>query len=317
MKNDSNIKKIELTMERVAERDVDLYIISKFMNDDKFKDLFLKRINKSNYNIINCIHSYKDNDGESDITIILQNDINKIALLIEDKIDAIAMPNQRNRYNSRGNTGIRENKYNEFYVFIIAPKDYLLSNLEAKKYENQISYEEIIEYIDTTDNYGLALLNNAIEEKKKGYIIQEDTKVTMFWQKYYDYVEKNYTQLTIKRYEGPRGANAWWSGFSTLVKNVRIDHKSNRGDIDLRFENVGDYYYEITKILQGKLDKDMSIVPTGKSMSIRIKVPIVNFNENFDDHIQEIKICLDSVVRLQNLLSKIEYKRILELGKKE
>ena len=61
----------------------------------------------------------------------------------------------------------------------------------------------------------------------------------------------------------------------------------------------------------------MSIVPTGKSMSIRIKVPIVNFNENFDDHIQEIKICLDSVVRLQNLLSKIEYKRILELGKKE
>ena len=99
-------------------------------------------------------------------------------------------------------------------------------------------------------------------------------------------------------------------------KNIRIDHKSNRGDVDLRFNNVGEYYYKISKILEGKLDNDMLIVRTGKSMSIRIKVPIVRFNEKFEDYIEEIKICLNAVVRLQNLLSKIDYKKILELKEK-
>ena len=301
-------------MERVFERDVDLYIINKFMADNNFKELFLNKINKSGYGIISCTHSYKDNDGESDITIILENNDNKIALLIENKIDAIAMPNQRIRYDYRGSRGIADGKYDEFFVFIIAPKDYLLSNVEAKKYENQISYEEIIDYLGENDSFGKALLSFALEEKKKGYIIRENKNVTMFWQKYYDFVEQNYKQLSIKRYEGPRGDNAWWPGFSTPVKNIRIDHKSNKGNIDLKFENVGEYYYEISKLLEGKLDDDMSIVQTGKSMSIRLKVPIVRFDDEFEKYIDEIKNCLDSVVRLQNLLSKIEYKKILELA---
>ena len=311
------MKEIKLIVERVFERDIDLYIINKFMNDIKFKELFLNKIKKENYYVDTCIHSYKDNDGESDITIILRNNIRRIALLIEDKIDAIAMPNQRKRYDDRGDKGIKEGKYDEYYVFIIAPKDYLVSNTEAAKYEYQISYEEIIEYLGSNDNYGKELLNNALEEKKKGYVIQEDKNVTIFWQKYYEFVEKNYKQLNIKRYEGPRGANAWWPGFATPVKNIRIDHKSNRGDIDMKFENVGEYYNEISKILEGKLDSDMFIVPTGKSMSIRIKAPIVKFNEEFDDYIEEIKICLDSVVRLQELLSNIDYKKILSLGSKK
>lgn len=311
------MEEIKLEMERVAERDIDLYVINKFMNDNNFKELFLNKINRSNYNIVSCIHSYKDNDGESDIMIILKNEKNRIALLIENKIDAIAMPNQRERYNYRGNKGIKNNKYDEFFVFMIAPKDYLSSNTEASKYENQISYEEIINYLGNTDKYGISLLSNAVEEKKKGYIIQEDKNVTEFWQKYYDFVEKYYPQLRIKRYEGPRGANAWWPGFATPVKNIRIDHKSNRGDIDLKFENVGEYYYEICKILEGKLDEDMLIVPTGKSMSIRIKAPIVRFDDEFEKYIEEIKICLDSIVRLQNLLSKIEYNKILDLADKK
>ena len=45
-------------------------------------------------------------DGESDITVILSNEINKIALLIEDKIDAHAMPMQPERYIKRGKKGI-------------------------------------------------------------------------------------------------------------------------------------------------------------------------------------------------------------------
>lgn len=304
---------IEFIIERVSERDIDLFIINKFMNDDNFKKIFLEKINKEKYDVVSCIHSYKDNDGESDITIILSNSEEKIALLIEDKINAIAMPNQRKRYDYRGDKGIKEGKYNKYYVFIIAPKDYLSNNTEAKKYENQISYEEILDCLCDTDKYGKALLNNTLEEKKKGYVIQEDTKVTKFWEDYYKYVDTNYKELNIRKYSGARGSNAWWPGFQTPVKYVWINHKSDRGYIDLSFPGVGDYYNEIANILDGKLDEDMSIVRTSKSMSIRIKVPIVRFNESFEKYTEEIKICLDSVVRLQKLLSKIDYKKIMNL----
>ena len=45
----ANMENIELTISRVFERDVDLYIINKFMNDIKFKNLFLERIDKVDY----------------------------------------------------------------------------------------------------------------------------------------------------------------------------------------------------------------------------------------------------------------------------
>lgn len=306
----------KLIIEKVFERDVDLYIINKFLSDKSFKDLFLNKINKLGFDVKECIHSYFDNDGESDITVILEKDNNRIALLIEDKIDAIAMPEQRNRYDLRGNKGVDDNKYNQYFVFIIAPKDYLENNEEAKKYEYKISYEEILQYIGEEDIYGNILLQVALEEKKKGYSVIEDKKVTLFWQKYYDFIEKYYPQLNIKRYYGPRGANAWWPGFFTPIKNIRIDHKSNQGYVDLKFDGVGEYFSEISEILKDKLDKDMSIVKTGKSMSIRIKVPIVKFDEEFDKYVDEIKISLNSVERLQNLLTKIDYKKILDLKTK-
>ena len=106
---------MNLKFEKVLERDVDLLIISKLNNDNNFINFFLSKIDLNNCTIEEIEHSSKDNDGESDITIILNNSKEKIGLLIEDKIDAIAMPNQKERYNIRGNKGIDNKKYDNFY----------------------------------------------------------------------------------------------------------------------------------------------------------------------------------------------------------
>lgn len=89
---------MEFNIGNVYERDIDLYIINKFINDSKFKELFLEKINCKNYQVCKCLHSFSDENGESDITIILENDNRKIGLLIEDKINAKAMPEQYKRY---------------------------------------------------------------------------------------------------------------------------------------------------------------------------------------------------------------------------
>lgn len=303
---------MQIKMEKVFERDIDLLVINKFCNDEKIVQYFSKKVGIINYHVIEAHHSMTDENGESDITIILENNNDKIAFLIEDKIDAIAMPNQKSRYDTRGNKGINNKLYNKFYTFIIAPKDYLENNSEAKKYENQISYEELIDLLNE-DIYAKSLLEQALEEKKKGYSVIEDKNVTKFWKDYYNYVDENYSLLDINKIDTPRGANANWPTFNTPIKQYKIRHKSDRGYVDLEFPGFADKYFEFLDIVKKDLDNDMTVHVTSKSVSIRLIVPKLDFQRDFNNYIVEMKICMDSVVRLQKLLSVLNLKEIVQL----
>ena len=147
-------------------------VLMKMMVKYFFQELFLKKINCQNYQVCKCLHSLSDENGESDITIILENDNRKIGLLIEDKINAIAMPKQYERYILRAEKQKYKGLFDNYYIFIIAPKSYIDSNTEAKKYDNKISYEEILDYI-SGDVYGESLIKEAIEVKKKGFRIKD------------------------------------------------------------------------------------------------------------------------------------------------
>ena len=149
---------MNIVFEKVLERDVDLMIINQISFNKSFLSLFLDKISKKNYIVESIEHSLMDQeDGESDITVILSSGINKIALLIEDKIDAHAMPMQPERYIKRGKKGIEKKQYDEFYDFIVAPQEYLESNMEAKQYTYRVSYEEMLSVLK--DVYSVELLN--------------------------------------------------------------------------------------------------------------------------------------------------------------
>ena len=90
---------MNIIVEKVLERDIDLLMINKFIYDTNVLKYFLNKIDKDGYSISSIQHSLMDQEaGESDITVIVEKDNHKIGLLIEDKIDALAMPNQRKRY---------------------------------------------------------------------------------------------------------------------------------------------------------------------------------------------------------------------------
>lgn len=300
-------------IEKVLERDMDLYVINKFINDEKFKNLFLHKISLSGFELDNCLHSYSDEDGESDITIVLKNEKNdKIGLLIEDKISAIAMPNQYERYKIRGDKMIENGVFSKYFIFIIAPFDYLNTNLEAQKYDNKVSYEELLVQIKG-DLFGENLIKEAIREKKKGYNVIENKSVTLFWKKYYNLIDSRYNILKITKHDGARGSNAQWPIFVTPIKDIRIFHKSNKGFVDLQFPYVSDKYFEVYDIVKDELEEYMTLQKTGSSLSIRINVPIINFKIDFDEQIESIIECLNAVVKLQDFTRKIDCKAILEL----
>ena len=306
---------MEFSIEKVSERDIDLYIINKFLNDSKFKELFLKKINCQNYQVCKCLHSFSDEHGESDITIILENDNRKIGLLIEDKINAKAMPEQYKRYILRAEKQKHEGLFDNYYIFIIAPKSYIDSNNEAQKYDNKISYEEILDYI-SGDVYGESLIKKAIEEKKKGYDVVENKAVTLFWEKYYEMVENRFSDLKLNRYEGARGSDANWPIFFTPIEKIQIFHKSDRGFVDLTIQSVSQYYFEVYDIVKNVLKENMTLQKTGKSLAIRIRVPKIDFEKDFKEQEENVIKCLEVVRELQKFMRKIDYMEILRLDGK-
>ena len=218
------------------------------------------------------------------------------------------MPNQKERYNLRGFKGIEKKLYDRFFVFIVAPCDYLKTNSEAIKYENQISYEELLEILDY-DYFAVTLLKKAIIEKEKGYTVIEDKNVTKFWDNYYKYVKNNHPKLQINEIKGPRGQNAGWPQFKTPIKNVSVVHKSDRGFIDLTFKGIDNYklFMEVAKPI---LEEDMIVVRTGKSISIRVNTKKLSFKESFEDNVEIIKTAFDNIERLICLVEKIDINKI-------
>ena len=296
---------MNIRIEKVLERDIDLLIINKIIDNDKLLNLFLNKINKSEYKIVSIEHSQMDKElGETDISIILTDNMSKIAILIENKIDAPFMNEQPIRYYKRGNKGISDGLYDEYYIFIIAPREYLNTHNEVKEYDNHISYEEIREVLD--DLYSKTLIDKAIEEKKNGYIVIENERVTKFWENFYKYIKDNYTTIKINEIYGPKSDINNYSEFETFNPNVKIKYKFDKGNLDLTFSKMGEYPDIFYKYVNNLLDKDMIIEKINKSMVIRLQIPIISFNAEFIDYEKEVKEALDKSLRLYDLLNKID-----------
>ena len=296
---------MNIRFEKVLERDIDLLMINKFINDSKVLSFFLKKINLEDYNLLEIEHSHMDTElGESDITLIIEKSGHRIGILIENKIDAIAMVSQQERYEKRGKKGIKENLYEEYKVFIMAPKKYLDTNAQAKKYPNSISYEELLDLLND-DKYAISLLEKAIEEKENGYTVIEDKMVTTFWKRYYDFIRNYYPLIKIHEIDGPRGSRASWPELNTDYTQVIIIHKSDRGYMDLTFNKMASYISIFNKYVEKIINEDYKIVKTGKSLSIRLEVPTINFRDDFDNYINEMHECMKSAIKLYDLLSKI------------
>ena len=84
---------IQCTFADVTEHDMDLLFLEEFVCSDEFLKLFTQQIGVTNARVLSVHSSLTDVVlGESDITVVLESDGKRIALLIENKIDAIAMP---------------------------------------------------------------------------------------------------------------------------------------------------------------------------------------------------------------------------------
>jgi hypothetical protein len=289
---------MDIKLDTTLERDMDLLIMEEFICSPQFARIFLDAVGiKCDYTIGQVIHSMRDIDlGESDIVFILNIGNKRHALHIEDKIDALAMPNQSRRYALRAEKDIAAGKYDEYSVLIVAPAKYLSANQEAQKYEHQVQYEQLRAYFDVRNDlrsqYKLALINRAIYDQKVGYQYEANPGVVSFCAAMDAYQKEHYPVLPI-------GTQAWWRGYKTIISTATIVYKANKGFCDLQFSNCT--REDLLAKVKDYLSDRMTVEKAGKSASVRICVSPVWFENRFEDKVIEVDEALAAIMELYQL----------------
>lgn len=292
----------------VRERDMDLLFLEAIATDPGFANLL---INKTDYagkscRIVDVELSRTDaDDGESDITVKFECEGAIHAFLIEDKIDAVAMKNQHARYMKRGDIGIKNKEYQSYEVFIFCPEKYRINNVEAKKYEHFLSYEDCLRYFEKTDGAINRLrcqqICQAIERSKKISGTIMDADAITFNKKYQEYQRQNYPGLTIRTKET---SNGWWQEYSTHYRDVYVVHKTQQGYVDLTFQGAVQKMLTLERVaVWFRTHSKFHIIAqqTNKSGSLRIEVPMLNVKEPFEKVSPEcIKFCFDAIQELSD-----------------
>ena len=293
----------------VSERDMDTLFLEAFATDKGFAELFLNKTNidRGSYFVEKVELSKTDAElGESDITVYLNRDGHRYTLLIEDKINAIAMPEQHKRYVERGEKGIADNEYDEYRIFIVCPKKYYTGNDEAKKYEHVVFYEECLEYFesknDDTAKVRVQQIEQAVSKSKSGSNVTINHDANAFLKEYIKYQKEKYPELELRTKDT---ANGYWVEYKTTYVNGAIFHKTDMGVVDLTFYHMGNEMSTMKMIelwLREHGTTNITAEKTSGSASLRIAVPVINIKELFSEcDKDDLKTCFDAIAQLHKL----------------
>lgn len=296
----------------IQERDMDMMFLECLLTDDGFLRLFLRKaeITGTSVEVLNVALSETDPEyGESDITVLLSVDGKKHALLIEDKINAPAMPEQCDRYSKRANKAKIKGKYDDYSVFIICPETYYDTNSEAKKYAYFITYEDCINYFsvktDTLSKVRCEQLKQALS-KRTGGTVEPNQAAIAFFEKYRECMETHNYKLDLRN---KKGSNAWWPHYGTSFGNAYIYHKVSDGVVDLTFPNGAN---DVSTLKLAAIWLNAHGVPniqalqTGKAAALRIKVPVLDQHKPFEEaDMDDVEECFKAVQELSNLATAV------------
>ena len=298
---------MEIIFERVFERDLDLLLMNLFSKGSKACGLFFDKIKLCPDEIISIKHSVKTVFGESDVEVWFTSGGKQYALLIEDKINSSAQPNQHQRYEQRKEE-YRKNGLTDGFVFLVAPNDYIASNGEAAYYDKTVGFDELISVLEKeNDVFGCAVLESG--KLKFTDSKTPDELVTDFWLQYMDFFCAR-GKLGLNDSVKTRSANSVWPTFRTGLPGTVIQHKSvvnseNCGWVDLQFTGKAKKKIALDKLLAPYADDDMYSRATGNSYSIGVRMEPMYFSESFEKYIKQMEKVCDAVSRLQKIAARI------------
>ena len=297
-----------ISFKAIRERDTDILLLEELKCNRRFTDWFLHSIIvfEKDYTVEGAWHSISESGlGESDLVFKIRSGNEHILFMIENKIDADFMPDQAKRYRERGIRGFDAGECTSYKTVLFAPESYIQEN---KDFDHYLKYEDLREWLLADKELGergkfkAEILTIAIERLRRGYSAIINEKTTKFKWDYYNYVQENYSFLKMKRPKVKMPKRTGFMRFQPsdigLGKNEYLIHKK-RGDVDLQLRDE-----DVALNYSGFLKKEMEIVKTGKSYSIRLKTTTVDIEGEFYEQLGEINEALEKVVILYKWAEK-------------
>lgn len=297
----------------VAERDIDFIVLEELEVSDSFRAWISARV----YEVpvfksrIGAWHSVTQAGlGESDVVILFEaTDGSRKSILIENKIDAPPQPDQGERYQKRGEQGIEEGSWDEFRTCIIAPRRYLGSTMHSEIYDAEVSYEEIMAYFvsrgfqDTRFTYRASLIQEGIEQNRRGYKPKISEPMTAFVREYVTFAKEHFPDLCVQDAK-PRPAGGTWIQFypGGMSKDFQIMHQVTAGFVKILIGGMADRLEEYRDKYKDEPIPDLEVVSTGKSISLALSVSEIDpISEVFSASRDRVKAAMDKLTDLVSL----------------
>ena len=206
----------------------------------------------------------------------------------------------------------------EVQTVLLAPGEYS-ENEGSDLFDRQISYEDVIARLsssgDPRTQFLVQTLKNGIESHEQGYSPQPSEATTWVWCAIWDCVNCEAPRLRMEKpISKPARAGFIYFNSAVGVSSTQtqgravIVYKPGHENADLQFSNT-----KVTTLedaLASILDSDMTIAEAGKSASIRLKVPRVDFGLPPDDQRDAIRQGVIAAERLRRLFIE---NRLLDL----
>lgn len=267
----------------VSERDIDLLLLEEFSVSIDFRKWFQNRVAHAyEYQAEKgAWHSLVESElGESDIVFVYISRSNqRVAILIENKIDAPPQPEQAQRYSKRGEKGIKDGYWDLFKTCVIAPQRYLNSSKHDQDYDVEVSYEELSEYFAASDFdsarslYKASIVREGIEQNRRGYQPEYSSAMTAFVADYYAIATQDFPELHMQEPK-PRPSGSTWIIFkpAVLPHNAYLCHQLSAGAVKIFF-SAPHSLESVTHMYGPYVSPDVTIEPAGKSVALIMQVP--------------------------------------------
>jgi hypothetical protein len=262
---------------KFVERDVDLLMAEELRVNAAFGKWIMDKFDASADLIFPAAHtnvSVVEDGSEADViaTFSTTSNLNH-RLFIENKIDAILMPEQLERYLRRAQGDLRRGLVSGFSILFFTPSAYLKTKLPNGM--KQISFEEAAQALASQgclrSQYRASLLMRALPIRtlaaRDAHVALTEPFIKNWWDQVYAMLDREFPDFFVHKTRYPRSV-FFAPETPGQGSYLRLDFKGHKGEVDLAFKNISAAALsKKVSILDGLPGQ---IVANGKSSAIQM-----------------------------------------------
>lgn len=265
----------------VSEADIDWLFCVELNASSEFRRWVASRLfpDLSDFEHIQAWRSVSNVVGESDLLWLVETpEQGRVIGLIENKIDAVAQPEQYLRYIRRGEGYVAEAICQRFSVALLAPEEY--RSPDSKAYPIQISYESMIDWLgaraDQRSRYLASIYRAAIS--KLGTTAPADDDITRFRERIWQLAQAEFPDLNVPDPKSVSAGQYWvymrYARYTLIYKMYKTNGTFTDCVVDLELAGRGDEIAQLEEQYDAYLSgTGITLERTGKSASFRLAVP--------------------------------------------